>query len=72
MPQFKLICTDDDQTTTIKEFEATILQEVVEKTTDFLHGVGYVFEELEVRECIGDVEKDSNVLDFMLQSALRD
>jgi hypothetical protein len=46
MPQFTLICTDEDQTVTTKEFEASILQEVVEKTQDFLKGVGYCFEEL--------------------------
>jgi|TARA_B100001094_G_scaffold137686_1_gene133359 hypothetical protein len=46
MPQFTLICTDDDQTVTTKEFEATILDDVVGKTEDFLKGVGYVFEAL--------------------------
>ena len=46
MPQFTLICTDEDQTISTKEFEATILQDVVEKTEDFLRGVGYVFEGL--------------------------
>ena len=46
MPQFTLICTDEDQTITTKEFEATILEDVVGKTEDFLKGVGYVFEAL--------------------------
>ena len=46
MPQFTLICTDEDQTITTKEFEATILDDVVGKTEDFLKGVGYVFEAL--------------------------
>ena len=46
MPQFTLICTDEDQTITTKEFEATILEDVVGKTEDFLKGVGYVFEGL--------------------------
>ena len=46
MPQFTLICTDEDQTISTKEFEVTILDEVVEKTEDFLRGVGYVFEGL--------------------------
>jgi hypothetical protein len=49
MPQFTLICTDEDSTVTTKEFDATILQEVVEKTQDFLKGVGYCFEELGVQ-----------------------
>ena len=46
MPQFTLICTDEDSTVTTKEFEATVLNDVVDKTQDFLKGVGYVFEEL--------------------------
>ena len=46
MPQFTLICTDEDQTVTTKEFEATMLNDVVDKTEDFLKGVGYCFEEL--------------------------
>ena len=46
MPQFTLICTDDDSTVTTKEFEATVLDDVVDKTQDFLKGVGYCFEEL--------------------------
>ena len=51
MPQFTLICTDEDSTVTTKEFEATILEDVVNKTEDFLKGVGYVFEELHIK-CI--------------------
>lgn len=46
MPQFTLICTDEDETITTKEFQATILTDVVEKTQDFLKGVGYVFDDL--------------------------
>jgi len=46
MPQFTLICTDEDSTVTTKEFDAMLLKDVVEKTQDFLKGVGYVFEEL--------------------------
>ena len=46
MPHFTLICTDEDDTVSSKEFEATYLDEVVEKTADFLHGVGYCFEDL--------------------------
>ena len=46
MPQFTLICTDEDSTVTTKEFEATMLNDVVDKTQDFLKGVGYCFEEL--------------------------
>ena len=64
MPQFTLTCTDDDETITSKEFEATILTEVVEKTQDFLHGVGYVFEELQVVEQIDESVTDDNVIHF--------
>ena len=43
MPQFTLICTDEDSTVTTKEFEATILEDVVNKTEDFLKGVKLCF-----------------------------
>ena len=46
MPHFTLICTDEDETLTKKEFNADILDDVVDKTADFLHGVGYCFEDL--------------------------
>ncbi len=65
MPQFTLTCTDDDNTVTSKDFEATILNEVVEKTQDFLHGVGYVFEELQVVEEVEEEtaeEDDTNTI----------
>ena len=45
MPQFTLIARDEDTVTT-KKFESEYLQEVVEKTEDFLKGVGFCFEEL--------------------------
>ena len=64
MPQFTLTCTDEDETITSKEFDATILTEVVEKTQDFLHGVGYVFEELQVVEQIDERVTDDNVIHF--------
>tara|TARA_B100002019_G_C21094745_1_gene510429 strand:+ start:557 stop:763 length:207 start_codon:yes stop_codon:yes gene_type:complete len=66
MPSFTLTCTDDDATVTTKEFEATILTEVVEKTQDFLHGVGYVFDEIQVIEenTIDEDDSDSTVIPF--------
>ena len=64
MPQFTLTCTDEDETITSKEFDATILTEVVEKTLVFLHGVGYVFEELQVVEQIDESVTDDNVIHF--------
>ena len=64
MPQFTLTCTDEDETITSKEFDATILTEVVEKTQDFLHGVGYVFEELQVLEENDESVTTDNVIPF--------
>jgi hypothetical protein len=64
MPQFTLTCTDEDETVTSKEFDATILTEVVEKTQDFLHGVGYVFEELQVVEQVIENDDDTVVIPF--------
>jgi len=47
--QFTLTCRDEDGTITRKKFEGVYLDDVVSKTQDFLHGVGFVFEELEVQ-----------------------
>lgn len=44
--QFTLTCRDDDGTLTRKSFEGVYLDDVVSKTQDFLHGVGFIFEEL--------------------------
>lgn len=63
MPQFTLICTDEDQTVTTKEFEATVLDDVVDKTQDFLKGVGYCFEEL--RTQVYPVPETSDDNDYM-------
>ena len=60
MPSFILTATDEDGTVTTKEFEGTILQDVVEKTSDFLHGIGYVFDDLYVIE----ESEDNDVLPF--------
>lgn len=46
--EFTLTCRDEDGTRTEKRFDAVFLDDVVSKTQDFLHGVGFVFEELEV------------------------
>ena len=47
--QFTLTCRDEDGTTTEKRFEGVYLDDVVAKTQDFLHGIGFVFEELQVQ-----------------------
>ena len=58
--QFKLTCTDEDGTITRKEFDGMFLDDVVSKTQDFLHGVGFVFDELGV---IRDAEAEENQVD---------
>jgi predicted nucleic acid-binding Zn ribbon protein len=62
MPTFTLTCTDEDSTVTTKEFKSAYLQEVVEKTGDFLRGVGYYFDDLtivKVEETEETIEDDS-------------
>lgn len=46
MPRFVLSAIDEDETVTTKKFEGVYLDDVVSKVQDFLHGVGFVFEEL--------------------------
>jgi hypothetical protein len=46
MPSFILTAIDDDGTNTTKEFTNDELKDVVDKTSDFLKGVGYVFDDL--------------------------
>ena len=63
MPSFILTATDEDGTVTTKEFEGTLIQIEAKKTSDFLHGVGYVFDDLIVDEGITDTE---NLIPFSL------
>lgn len=48
MPEFQLVCTDDDGTITTKDFSSPYLSETVDKIEDFLHGVGFVFDSLDL------------------------
>ena len=48
MPEFQLSSTDEDGTATNKAFSSDTLPIVVEKIEDFLHGVGYVFDSLDL------------------------
>ena len=57
MPTFTLTAVDDDGTVTSKTFESPFLREVVEKTDDFLRGVGFVYEELNVIHSDEDYDK---------------
>ena len=71
--QFTLTCRDEDGTITrkqfdsvyltdvVKEFEATVLEDVVDKTQDFLKGVGFCFEELHTQVYpVPETEDDTN------------
>ena len=51
-------CRDEDGTVTEKRFEGIFLDDVLSKTEDFLKGVGFVFETLEVQ--VYPVEEESN------------
>ena len=46
MPQFTLICTDEDSKLQQKNLKSTILTTLWTKLKTFLKGVGYCFEEL--------------------------
>lgn len=47
MPKFILRAIDEDGTVSVKQFESLYLPDVVEKTEDFLRGVGFVFDRLD-------------------------
>jgi len=46
MPKFRFECIDDDNVITTKTFDTAYLQECVDNTQDFLHGCGFVFNDL--------------------------
>jgi len=46
--KFTLTCIDSDGTRSEKQFESNYLADVVDKTSDFLQGVGFVFDELSI------------------------
>jgi hypothetical protein len=69
--QFTLTCRDEDGTLTRKEFDGIYLDDVVSKTQDFLHGVGFVFEELEVQTYPED-SKDDGEMSSEVQMLLED
>lgn len=64
--QFTLTCRDEDGTITEKRFDGVFLDDVVSKVQDFLHGVGFVFEELEIINSYSD-EKTAWV-DFITET----
>ena len=64
--EFTLTCRDEDGTIIEKRFDGVFLDDVVSKVQDFLHGVGFVFEELEIINSYSD-EKTSWV-DFITET----
>ena len=59
--QFTLTCRDEDGTITRKQFDSVYLTDVVDKTQDFLKGVGFCFEELHTQVYpIPETEDDTN------------
>lgn len=66
--QFTLTCRDEDGTITRKEFDGIYLDDVVSKTQDFLHGVGFVFEELVVQvDPVEETEETEESLQFLTE-----
>ena len=63
--QFKLTCTDEGGTITRKDFDGIFLDDVVAKTQDFLHGVGFVFDELDVIRDARDEEDGVNAASML-------
>ena len=59
--QFTLTCRDEDGTITRKQFDSVYLTDVVDKTQDFLKGVGFCFEELHTQVYpVLETEDDTN------------
>ncbi len=59
--QFTLTCRDEDGTITRKQFDSVYLTDVVDKTQDFLKGVGFCFEELHTQVYpVPETEDDTN------------
>lgn len=59
MPKFYFSATDEDGTVTNKEFDTDYLGDVVDKTGDFLAGVGYCFGELVATPVVESLTKVS-------------
>jgi len=56
-----LTCRDEDGTITRKQFDSVYLTDVVDKTQDFLKGVGFCFEELHTQVYpVPETEDDTN------------
>ena len=69
---YTLTHRDEDGTLTIKEFDGIMLDDVVSRIQDFLHGVGFVFEELEIHSHPYDLESDDEVTAQFLQEDMTD
>lgn len=60
--KFTLTCIDSDGTRSEKQFDSNYLVDVVDKTSDFLQGVGFVFDELSIS--MPDNYQDCNFHDY--------
>ena len=60
--KFTLTCIDSDGTVSEKQFDSNYLVDVVDKTSDFLQGVGFVFDELSIK--MPDNYQDYNFPDY--------
>ena len=60
--KFTLTCIDSDGTRSEKQFDSNYLVDVVDKTSDFLQGVGFVFDELSIN--MPDSYQDHNFHDY--------
>lgn len=69
---YTLTHRDEDGTLTVKEFDGVILDDVVSRIQDFLHGVGFVFEELEVHSHSYEEEEEVTDTPQFLQEDLND
>jgi hypothetical protein len=61
MPKFRFECIDDDNVITTKTFDTAYLQECVENTQDFLHGCGFVFDELSYTKANNEEDGESSI-----------
>jgi hypothetical protein len=62
---YTLTHRDEDGTLTVKEFDGILLDDVVSRIQDFLHGVGFVFEELEIHTHSYDEETNTGTPQFI-------
>lgn len=69
MTRFKIVATDDDTgTRDVKKFNAETLTDVVDQFSDFLRGVGFVFDDLTANVSPWEQEADELDPNLLLQT----